>query len=351
MSWEGEGLNAYLLQEEVSKQLLIERESLRNIMKQKDIFENSLQGCKEELEKARLSNVFLQKEMKQLAEDLSATKLRERELSVEENSWLRVEKPRFQSQIINLQAEIEKLRSEISRLQQICDEKSIQKVNQMKEELRLKEVLLLRERAEKDAVLQEYMVRNDHLKQEFGQLQNTELSLKTQIEKLTHISKELERSNEINQEKNSHLESEVRRLKQIQENLQDERTRLIETLETEQSRSRRAASLATHPQLVQGESNYSSIEMLSPGSQRDIGSQMFASMTDAQKIRELSARCQELSSLLNVRLWLKKVYVFRFDLKVWALLAGQRRAATPEYERLQRSWRPEICFKRGAIAL
>ena len=138
------GSDGKWLQEELSKQLSVERESLRNVIKQKEVFENSLKEYKEELEKARLSNIYLQKEVKQLAEELSATKLRERELSVEENSWLRVEKPKLQNQILSLQSELDRYRSEIVRLQKISDESSQQRINQMKEELRMKEVMLLR---------------------------------------------------------------------------------------------------------------------------------------------------------------------------------------------------------------
>jgi hypothetical protein len=261
--------------------LAIERESLRNVIKQKDVFENNLKECKDELEKARLSNSYLQKEVQQLAEELSSAKLRERALSVEENSWMRVDKPRLENQVINLQAELALKRSEIDRVRTLSDENSQQRVNQLKEELRLKEVLLLRERAEKDAALRELSVTNEKLKED--------------LQRVLVSSKHAERLNNLNLENTSRLEAEIKRLKQIQENLQDERNRLIETLESHQSKQMQ------YPQLIQGESSYSSIEMLSPSSNRE-ASKSVSALTESQKIRELNARCQELSAMLNVRL-------------------------------------------------
>jgi len=259
--------------------LAIERESLRNVIKQKDVFENNLKECKDELEKARLSNSYLQKEVQQLAEELSSAKLRERALSIEENSWMRVDKPRLENQVINLQAELAAQRSEINRVRTLSDENSQQRVNQLKEELRLKEVLLLRERAEKDAALLELSVTNNTLKED--------------LQRVLVSSKHAERLNNLNLENTSRLEAEIKRLKQIQENLQDERNRLIETLESHQSKQMQ------YPQLIQGESNYSSIEMLSPSSNREAGSKNVPAFTESQKIRELNARCQELSALLD----------------------------------------------------
>ena len=281
----------------MSKQLSIERESVRNATKQKEIFETSLKEYKDELEKARLSNVYLQKEVKQLAEELSARKLRERELSVEENAWLRVEKPRLENHISSLQGELEKYRSEVGRLQKVSDENSLQKINQMKEELRMREVLLLRERSEKDSVLQELSVRNNQLKEELGKAQQSEFSYRTQIERLVQSGRDAARMNEINAEKILTLEAEIRRLRQTEENLQDDRQRLIETLHSHQSKK------LQYPQLIQGEANYSSIEMIST-SEEQVGS-----ITQAQKIRELTARCEELSLLLKVGCYLMNVTI------------------------------------------
>ena len=201
--------------------MAIERESLRNVIKQKDVFENSLKECKDELEKARLSNNYLQKEVMQL-----------------------------ENQVINLRAELEMLRSEINKVRTLSDESSQHKVNQLKEELQLKEVFLLRERAEKDSVLLELTVSNDHLKED--------------LQRVLVSSKNAERLNQLNLENVSRLEAETKRLRQIQENLEDERNRLIEALQSQQNKQ-------MYPQLIQGESNYSSIEMLSPGSNRDAG--------------------------------------------------------------------------------
>jgi hypothetical protein len=163
------------------------------------------------------------------------------------------------------------------------DEDMQKRLAETEDELRKKEILLLREKSEKEGMVLELSAKRDVLKGELDEARAREAAAQNQAERLAQAVEERDRIKELNAQKIAILESEVKRLRRVQDDLQDERGRLMETLEAHQLRQ------LQHPQLIQGEASYASIEMLSAAPGRD------------EKVQALTARCQQLSSLLNVR--------------------------------------------------